>query len=231
VMDYGCIEVPQMHRNADPLAILSSLRAFRDDVLRTGWICGDRAQPADIVLVDGAYQTDIARRFVEESTGGNDYWMTHGYGSRKGQHQYRAPKAGNGRTVGNHWALVPQDNAPPVAMLDADHWKTRVQDGWRAGDTANGTLHVFKAEQRDHWQFAKHQVAERQEEEFIQGKGVVRVWNVVHKHNHWLDCVAGNCAAADMIGIKIMPPQERAAPRPSSEQEFNPYTNRPPGQY
>jgi hypothetical protein len=64
-------------------------------------------------------------------------------------------------------------------------------------------MSLWGSEADKHLTFSHHIVAEIEKEEFIPGKGVSRTWVQESKINHWLDCLYGNCCAADMCGVKL----------------------------
>jgi len=50
----------------------------------------------------------------------------------------------------------------------------------------------------------KHIVAEREEEEFVRGKGLVRRWKALSRNNHWKDADYMSAVAANMRGIRLL---------------------------
>ena len=43
-------------------------------------------------------------------------------------------------------------------------------------------------------------------EKFKEGKGLLKGFEVRSKSNHWLDCVAANCAVAALGGMRVASP-------------------------
>jgi phage terminase large subunit GpA-like protein len=206
LIDYGAIEVPQ-DREANKLAILATLRSFRDSVLTPGWKCGNRAIVHDLCLVDSGYAKDIAYKFVKES-GQRRYHASKGLGTARNQENWREIKPGKDRLVGPEWFVTLQPEGVHLVNLHSDHWKREVHQGFAAPPGTPGSLHLYHAEPRDHIQYARQITAERQEEEFIPGRGNRVFWNQITKDNHWLDCAYGCRAAADMLGVRLIPTQK-----------------------
>jgi len=207
LIDYGCIEVPQ-GRQTSPLAILASLRTFRDDVLRPGWVLADGNSGAvltpDLVLIDAGYEPDVAAGLAAES--GGRFLPSKGLGSAKDQRSWTAPKAAKHRQVGHEWVISVQPNGSRLVEMHADYWKRQIHEGFAAPLGQPGSLHLFHAEARDHGLFARQIAAERQEEEFLPGRGLRVYWNRTSKANHYLDCSYGARCAADMVGIRVLRP-------------------------
>lgn len=212
VIDYGAIEVPQ-GRQTNPLAILSSLRAWRDDVLVPGWKHGESVITHDLCLVDSGYQPDIAYTFVKESGQGR-YFAAKGLGTARNQTGWRAPKAGKDCQVGHDWFISRQPAGVRLVNMHSDHWKRAVHDGFSAPPGAAGSLSLYHAAPLDHVQFARQITAEREDEGFQPGVGTTRWWTVIRKDNHYLDCTYGCHVAADMLGIRLVkdpkPPMKTA---------------------
>lgn len=200
VVDYGALEVHQ-ERQANPLNILSALRAFRDDAIAAGW--GGR-QP-DLVLVDSGYQKDLVYQFVLES-GQPRYTASKGLGTSRNQDSWRSPReSSDTKLVGNEWLIVLQPGGIRLAELHADHWKATVHEGFAIAAGGPGSITLFQAQVRDHLSFARQITAERREEEFVPGRGSRVFWNRLWKDNHYLDVTSYARAAADMLGIRLIP--------------------------
>ncbi len=219
VVDYGAIEVHQ-ERQPNPLNILPALRAFREDVIKNGW--GGRlpadgpavpGRQPDLVLVDSGYQKDLVYTFVLES-GQPRFLASKGLGTGRDQVNWRAPaapsdKPNNSKQVGNEWVVVVQPGGIRLVELHADHWKAVVHEGFAIAAGGPGSLTLFQAQNRDHLSFARQITAERREEEFVPGRGVRVFWNRLWKDNHYLDVTAYARAAADILGIRLIPPPPR----------------------
>ncbi len=209
LIDYGMLEV--IHpRERDPQNITTALREFRDNILKPGWICDGQAIEPDLVLVDAAWQADIVYAFVRESGQGR-YFASHGQGTSKNMPAWRKVKANKDQAVGNNWVLsrqVKQKGQQQIrlVLMHVDYWKRKIHDGFVAAPGKPGSLHLYSAGPDDHRQYARHIMAEREEEVFAPGKGMKRQWRALDVQNHHLDCAVGARCAADMLGIRETAP-------------------------
>jgi len=204
VVDYGAIHV-QQEREISPAAVLSSLRQFREDVLRPGW-----GKPPHLVVVDSGWaaaKIEVYRLCAESKA--VRMLPTKGLGTARGQSGWRQPKPGPGRQLGREWVLARQPEGVDLFEPHADFWKGKVHEGIRAPAGVPGSIALFKDEPVRHLGLVRHLTSEREEEEFAPGKGTRRVWNRVHRQNHWFDCMYMARAAADALGVRL----EKAAPR------------------
>jgi len=213
VVDYGRIDVPY-EEQVNPLAILSSLRDFRSEVLDHGWSRGGGRQMVhDLCLVDSGWQPDVAYRFTAES--GIRYRPSKGYGTARHQQPWTAAggkKAAKGKRVGHEWVMTRQTatagiggaGAVWLVGIHSDYWKRAVHEGLVAPPAAPGSLSIFRGDRREHFAFARQVTAERQREEFVPGRGLRVTWHAHYRENHWLDCLAGCRCAADMAGIRLL---------------------------
>lgn len=99
-------------------------------------------------------------------------------------------------------------------ILDADKWKRRVQDGFLVPKLEEtGSISLFGTDPILHRAFAEHITSEawspeKQRYERVPG----------FAHNHWLDCMAGCCAGAGVLGIRLIQPlPPRRVPQAQSE--------------
>jgi len=205
LIDYGALEVPQ-EREANTLAILTVLRAFRTSTLVPGWQQGGNPRVHDLCLVDMSYGKDVAYTFVRESGQGR-YFASQGLGTTRKQGNWRpprAPKKGDKRVLGHEWFITLQANGIRLVNMHSDYWKRQVHEGFVAAAGTPGSLQLYQAQPRDHQSYARQIAAERQLEEFKPGKGTIAFWDQVSAKNHYLDCAYGCRCAADMLGIRLM---------------------------
>jgi len=213
LIDYGSIQIAQ-GRETKEIAILNGLRSFRDEVLATGWQDGSDTQARrtpDMVLVDSGWESKVAYDFCLESRG--RYYPSKGLGSNQ-QASWTVPKPAKGKIIGREWCLTNQPGGVKLVTMNSDYWKAMVHDGFASPAGQPGSLQLYKAEKRDHQQYARQIVAEREEIEFEAGKGTRKYWNQISRYNHWLDCAYGCRAAADMLGIKMA---ARSVARPTTK--------------
>ncbi len=181
------------------LAILDALRVLRKKaewpIENTGeiWV-------PDMGLVDAGYKDDAVYAFIRGTAGG--IWRAaKGGASRSGS--YRTPKpSGTIRGVGSGYHhSYQQSKRIWLVIHDANKWKRRVQDGFITAEVDEpGSLSLFGDDPVEHRAFAEQIVAEAYNTEKMRYEDVKG-----YRHNHWLDCMAGCCLAAEMVGIKLVP--------------------------
>ena len=88
-------------------------------------------------------------------------------------------------------------------MINADYYKQQIQDGFKLGEVFSpGSISLPGNDGYTHKAFAEQICNEQWDDEkqkFV-GPGGKKARN-----NHWLDCVAGCYAIAEMLGIKAIP--------------------------
>lgn len=252
VVDHGVQNVHNAEDNrvGPERAILAALHQWREDMLSAPLLTHDgEARRFDAVIIDSGNWSDVIYKFVRQ-VGGAPFWAGKGFGSGYGRSPFHAPKASTDKVrVGNQWALSYQKDAGLwLFEHNADHWKRFAHDRWltptwnddrtfRPGGASLFGLTTDDNTRRDservHMAFSNHIVAEVEKDEFIKGKGLKRFWHKEKRQNHWLDCDAGNCAAADMMGISLIaqPVTRRNEPSQDSDQKsgFVRKPNRPAG--
>jgi len=110
-----------------------------------------------------------------------------------------------------HFALLMPENILLV-HVDADFWKTVVYRRFTFDPAAPGAILLFAAGNRDHYRFSMHLTAERQIEEFVAGKGVLKLWVRDRKDNHWGDTLYIATACGHFCGVGLL----GATPRPAA---------------
>lgn len=215
VVDYGVLDVPSREMGEER-AILATLRELRDNFCVPGWPTesGETRKP-DRLIVDARYQGergDLYPVYAFASEPESEGWVYPsigwGVGTYGASGEYKAP-ATLSRTVlqiGEHYHLIATVKASQwrrVVYVDVDHWK-----GWahkRISTPAGqpGALTLFAGGPRDHLLFARHVTAERQEEEFVAGKGQQVRWVRLRSANHLLDALTYSCVGGHMAGARI----------------------------
>src|SRR5262249_50908742 len=130
----------------------------------------------------------------------------------KGWASFRAPKG----TVqaGDHWALVKQDNRQRTRLVEFDsvYWRRRAHQRFITksfdanGRRSDGSLALFICPEqgqftRDRRAFCHQVVAEVWG---VKKPGAKPGFLVRGSPNHFLDCAAGNCLAADIAGVRLI---------------------------
>lgn len=208
VVDFGGLDVPQEGGGKNPLAVISALRAFRDNVIFPGW--GGRRP--DLTLVDSGYEQDVVYRWVVESGEGR-FLACKGYGSSSRNGLWRSGvQSSEKRQIGNDWRISVQPSGIRLVEIHTDPWKAAVHDGWAAPHGAPGSITLFRGSASDPALriFARQIVAEQREMDQAPGKELKIKWVVLSKQNHYLDTCAYARAAADICGVRLV---RIAAPR------------------
>jgi hypothetical protein len=118
---------------------------------------------------------------------------------------------------------------------NTEFWKNWLQERWQTepftgGNRTAGSMTLFDPPNDDvkfHSQFAKSMVSERLEHVPLPGKGYKAVWNVVDRsNNHWLDAAGYACAAAAVLGVRLLPPEPKIV-RTEKQQPQTPHKSKP----
>ena len=202
ILDYGRQEVPSQELGIEQ-GILNALRQ-----LRTKLEEGYGGHLVDQVFIDSGWQDAQAIAFCRDAECGGKYRPSKGFGTtqyRRGFSEKSFESNKNIRWVGQrfHIAWVPTARANLVE-IDVDHWKSFVHARISVPINGSGALTLFDEPSRlNHLAFAKHLTAERQVEEFVEGRGGVIRWEVIRENNHWLDALTMAAAAGYLMGMRV----------------------------
>lgn len=244
VLEYGEVDVRTAELGFDN-ALYNALNELAD-VLMVGWPIdgsGEIVLPKQ-VWIDSAWadSRSVVYQFVRECEANNAragrFRPIRGYGAgQRGGSRYNRPAkaAGNVKHVGDGWHVefTPDERCYRMEV-DADHWKSWLHARlscplWEAQSKRTpGAMSFYAATGREHREFARHLTAERQEEEFIPGRGTVVRWAQVRRNNHWFDGGYLSCAAANLCGIQAIP-APAPAPAPSRPSGVRPGLQRADG--
>jgi phage terminase large subunit GpA-like protein len=232
-VDYGEEEV---HSDvmAEEVAILTSLRKFRDSILVNGWESTNGKRRPDIGLIDARYKPGAVYAFCDETR--TVYFPSMGFGTTQ-KDMKSFVRRGRDACVqlGEEYQVVTRPpGAPPGVLVEinSDHWK-----GWLNGRIQTpigqpGALTLFghdlKNDRNRHLSIAKHLTSEKKIEEFVPGKGTVTRWFARNKHNHKLDASAYACVAAHTRGVRLMGQEIIRLPAPLPSPQTQAPANTPP---
>lgn len=212
VIDYGVIETPGMESKTHPddvhLAIVRSLIAWRTDVMAKN--------PPDFGLTDSGTFTEAVYEAIRQC-GGMPFAASKGGGG--GRRTFRMPE----QDANGNWPEGKQgflecysnwqhDAGINLFHFNSEYWKHWVQERFLTPTFDEhhqynaGSLSLFSDTKnpKRHHSFSHHIVAEGREEIFVEGKGKVRTWMQYHDNNHWLDAMALACAAAGVLGVRLV---------------------------
>ena len=236
IFDYGVQELNgQISANTPaPMferALFNALLEFRDHMLAM-------PVPPALVVIDSGNWTDVVYEFIRQVQ--KPFIASKGFAATV----YHGGKTAPDRIVGQHWfAHLQAAENVWLYGLNVDEWKAWTHQRFLtpthddAMRIRAGSLSLFSPERSDkrkHNSFAHHIVAEELREEFVPGRGVKRQWFKVNRNNHWLDVMAMNCAAANMLGVKlpitdrtaqpaIVRPQPQRADKPAQSKFDRPF--------
>lgn len=214
VPEYGALTVPDTKSDeAAELAVLQTLRDFRDQQIEKGWqIDGtDQFLVPQQVWIDQGYLTDAVCRFVNESgrLRRNRYRPVAGRGrSMIKVSPYSHPKIKDSvtREIGNNWyAQINRERKVVQGFFNADYWKLWLQRRLVTKPGAPGSMTLWQPRSKfnDHGRLSRHLTNERFVRYEKPGKGLVEEWEKKGQ-NHWLDAAAMACAAGDKAGYRLV---------------------------
>jgi hypothetical protein len=114
--------------------------------------------------------------------------------------------------------------------VNTEFWKQWSQERFttetfsESNQMNDGALSLFvPSSPKEHLAFSHHMTSEERQSLFVEGKGIVTKWVVKNKNNHWLDAVALACAAAGVLGVRLiqrdsLTTSTKTAPRPEAPQ-------------
>lgn len=188
IIDYGGVEVPSAALGVEK-AVRVALDAFRE-LCNDGWpgLDGKTITPR-ARWIDSGWQTDVVYDFTRQYFH-EGFLAVKGFGQSQNQSPYSQPDR-IGKKVkligsGYHVTWLDQDGVW-LACINADHWKTVLNDKVCMPQEEPGAITFFAATGREHMSFARHLRSERRVQEFIAGKGEITRWEHKYAANHWLD--------------------------------------------
>ncbi len=141
----------------------------------------------------------------------------------KGESPYRVPSESDRIIVGDNWRISFQGGLPTV-LMNSDHWKLKVHEGFLATAGQPGSLTLFDPPRIDgrrnltaHLSYTKHVLSETWESRFVPGfKGTRTGWWKSPKPNHYFDSTYEAIVARSMCQISVIP-QANAVKVPSAQ--------------
>jgi hypothetical protein len=209
-IDYGIVEVP-----SDALGVEQGLKValaeFREQIVLAGFrTASDAVHGVDQVWVDARWQSedqDESRpvyEFIREQDEEGLFRPALGCASSQynRRRRYSQPNALTSviRYIGRgyHFKWVANE-ALYVVDHNSDYWKGQVHD--HVLSKSDTFTMYYSTDRFEHLTLGKHITAEIQEEEFVPGKGSVRVFRQVRRQNHYLDAAALAFGAAEYAAV------------------------------
>lgn len=198
-------------------ALREGLRSMRDARIEPGF----REQGEKKIWrpgwfpIDAYWHGEAVRDFVREckAMGLRRYIPSFGRGLSaehgRGRYQHPLEETKKKPHVGEEFYISwSQKYAMHHMVVNADHWKTFVREGFATPDDQPGAISVFEAITEDELklvqQFAKQNVAERAYTKVVPEKGEVLCYaNDSGRPNHFGDASYNACAAGYLCGVRI----------------------------
>lgn len=236
VMDYGILEThlgTQLNASTQAIqhALLNAFPGWRTDILAEN--------PPILALVDSGdgQHSDAVYQFCREA--GPPFFPSKGW-DRNRFHLGNNNQDGSRQVFLEAYAQVQNPKTPNAFWLynvNTEYWKQWLQERFltKTFDESqlhnDGSLSLFsppksKSDNRLHFSFSQHIVAEERRVIFVPGKGQKVEWYKRNKNNHYLDALALACAAGGCVGISLVrspeddPPVSPAPTRPAPRNPF-----------
>lgn len=196
-------------------AIVQALRS-RMEIANSGIYhqIDDESVPVSLTLIDAGYKSEAVYAFCREA--GLACMPAMGIGKSAGCVKVRftgVQKISDTRRPGDHWFMSRENRRDWLVDMDADHWKSWEHARWMTATDQPGTMFLYGAAsdnvkrrgryEIEHFNYAKHIVAEIEVEEPIKGV-LVRRWRAKSEANHFLDASYMSNVAANMRGISLL---------------------------
>lgn len=212
VVDYGEFQILS-HEFGEKQATLAALREFDETIVQPGF--GSQGRVPDHVWIDSGWEKsqEAVYAFCEEMNEKypereNLYRPMKGYGT--GQHKaprYSRPKKTGAqvRFIGDNYHLAKIPKWPvQLVEISSDYWKSEALGRFATAADQPGTLTIFGGTLSEHLFLFKHLLAEKEIQEWVDGKGWVRKWIPVSKNNHYLDACYIAAAAGHYAGTRLI---------------------------
>ena len=224
VLDYETFEV--LHRSGSASAgdrrksverkLLESLNQFAANIRSLWRLDGKLLEPA-YVFVDAGYLPSVVHAFCRAAGPAFIPALGRGTGQRAG-YQYVHPKRRSReiRLVGEGYHLrLHRAERQVYAIVDSDHWKGRVQEGFKTDPGERGSITLWRDNQTSHKVFEAHLRAERRVQKQHPRHGLITTWEATSRANHYLDAAYLGAAASHLAGFRFVEdPAPEPAPKP-----------------
>lgn len=235
-IDYGVVDVlanlmePKQAIRQSLRILFERLRKGGDDLSPPYTRQGEIIEPS-ICLVDSGYETETIyeacaeENFRATSEGGKPWvFPSKGLGWRSDSNlSYRAPKEKSKtiRSIGDGWHVAKIRGGVLLVEASADTWKSRVHARWEMERDKPGAILLFREKfPKQHFKYARHQLAEMKYTDFQNGKLITR-WHKT-RENHWLDTEALANVGGDVLGISFSKQPAPAPAHQTSERQSEP---------
>lgn len=223
VLDYGEFPV-EWQRLGTTQGLLEALSGFCQYAKWQPASGGEPIKPAQVWCDSGwhehteaVYQWASRMNAAEKLAPGQErYRPAKGHGQRQRMMTaYSAPKAitRDVRYIGREYHLVRLPKARQLLVhVNADVWKSEVQDRFARAESEPGRLMLFEALAGEHDEYSKHITAERAIEEYKPGRGSLIRLETIRRQNHFLDATYLATAAGDFLTTLLARPRQPKRP-------------------
>lgn len=209
VVDYGVMQTPGLGAQSDSkaveVALLPALMQWRTEILSG---VGDHSPIVpELCFIDANAFTHSVYEFIRQ-VGGVPFAASKGWDTGR----FSLGKAGPERKLFHEaYALHQPHEKLWLYHVHTEYWKQWVHERFNtqtydeSNQVNDGSLSLFVHPDKNHHKaFAHHIVAEERREIFVPGKGVQVKWLEKSRLNHWLDATALACAAAGVLGVRLI---------------------------
>jgi phage terminase large subunit GpA-like protein len=225
-IDYGVTDVRGTVVGSDQgvdVAVRNAIVERMEQVRSEGYVTtGGEVLPVHFTLVDAGWRTSAVYQSCREL--GVGIMPAMGFGKSPGcikANFSQGQHATDDRIPGDGWNMTRQPDGTWLVSMDADRWKAWEHDRWMTDPIKPGCMFLFgepgprngrlSEDEKGHFTYSKHLVAEVEVEEVVKGV-LVRRWKPKSDNNHYLDASYMASVAANIKGIKLL---RASAPPPA----------------
>lgn len=211
IPDYGVAEAYGLtnasSQQAIERAILVMLETWADEVVAS--------RNPGLVLIDSGTYSEAVYEFCRRK--GRPFYPSKGWDARR----FRIPARTEEKVPFlDAYAARQTERGVWLYNVNTEAWKQWTQERFNtptfqdSGERNPGSLALYDPGQnrRQHNTYAHHITAEEVQWQPVPGREARKVLVVKNRNNHWLDATALACAAAGILGIRVVPIHHQPAP-------------------
>jgi hypothetical protein len=167
-------------------------------------------------FVDEGYKDKTVHLFCRQNRSKNIWMPCKGMGINAGKTPMNDWPSKRGTRIGDNWrvSLGVNDRSVRHCLIDANWWKTFIQERWAVPMGGHGCLSLWGEKLGYHRLIAEHMTNESHAVTEGHGRRVVE-WSLkpAKPDQHWFDCLVYCAAAANEQGITLMSEPEKKVRR------------------